>query len=48
MIVKYQNKLSITKTAQVNAKQWLSTNGPAICDRIDAFFATQAGSRPAR
>lgn len=45
MIVKYQNKLSITRTAQVNAKQWLCDNGSAICDKIDWFFSTQAGSR---
>lgn len=45
MIVKHQNTISITETAKVNAKQWLHDNGPAICDKVDWFFQTQAGSR---
>lgn len=45
MIVKHQNTLSITKTAAVNAKQWLHDNSPALITKVDRFFETQAGTR---
>lgn len=45
MIVKHQNNISIIDTARVNAKQWAHDNGPAIAEKIDRFFVTQAGSR---
>lgn len=45
MIVKHSNHISITHTAKVTAQEWVSNHGPAICDKIDRFFVTQAGSR---